>query len=138
MKNQLFALLGLGLLLTTASARAQTGTVSANIPFDFVATGQTLPAGEYTVRSVEMQGMMLSIRDSDQRPTSMVISHRCESLNRSARTKLVFHRYGSRYFLAQIWREGDRSGYELPKSNHESEVAQDYPFQNVVLAARLR
>jgi hypothetical protein len=138
MKNQLFALIGMGLLLASISASAQTVALKAKIPFNFVVTGRTIPAGEYAIQSVDKQGVMLSIRDADLRPTSMVISHRCESLNRSAQTKLVFHRYGTRYFLAQIWREGDKSGYELPKSNHETEVAQDYQSQNVVLAATLR
>ncbi len=36
MKNQLFALIGLGLLLATASAYAQTGVVKANVPFNFI------------------------------------------------------------------------------------------------------
>ena len=49
MKKQLFALLGLGLLLATASAFAQTVALKANIPFSFIVTGKTLPAGEYTI-----------------------------------------------------------------------------------------
>ena len=102
MKNQLFALIGMGLLLASISASAQTVALKAKIPFNFVVTGRTIPAGEYAIQSVDKQGVMLSIRDADLRPTSMVISHRCESLNRSAQTKLVFHRYGTRYFLAQI------------------------------------
>jgi hypothetical protein len=138
MKKQLFALFGLGLLLATASATAQTVALKANIPFNFVVTGKELPAGEYTIQPVDMQGTMLSISDSDLRPKSMVISIRCESLNRSPQTRLVFHRYGDRYFLAQIWRAGNKSGYELPKSNRETEVAQDYRVQNVGLIATLR
>ena len=43
-------------------------------------------------------------------------------------TKLVFHRYGDRYFLAQIWVAGNNSGSELPKSPREVEVAQDPGF----------
>ena len=45
MKNQLFALIGLGLLLATASAYAQTGVVKANVPFDFIVNQTELPAG---------------------------------------------------------------------------------------------
>jgi hypothetical protein len=45
MKRQLFALLGLGLLLAT-SAYAQTVNAKANVPFNFVVTAGTLPSGE--------------------------------------------------------------------------------------------
>jgi hypothetical protein len=138
MKKQLFVVLGLGLLLATASAFSQTVALNANIPFNFIVTGKTLPAGEYTIQPVDMQGKVLSIRDSDQRPKSMVISNRCHSLSASAQAKLVFHRYGDRYFLAQIWRAGDNSGYELPKSTREVEVAKDFTEQEVVLMATLR
>ena len=47
MKNQLFALIGLGLLLATASAYAQTGVVKANVPFNFIVNKTDLPAGDY-------------------------------------------------------------------------------------------
>lgn len=138
MKKQLFALLGLGLLLATASAFAQTVALKANIPFNFIVTGKTLLAGEYTIQPVDVQGRVLSIRDSDLQSKSMVISNRCESQNASARTKLVFHRYGDRYFLSQIWRAGHNSGLELPKSTREVEVAMDFTMQEVVLMAALR
>ena len=39
------------------------------------------------------------------------------------KTKLIFHRYGNRYFLAQIWSAGSSRGRELPKSAKEREQA---------------
>jgi hypothetical protein len=68
---------------------------------------------------------------------SLVLGHSCESSKTPERSKLVFHRYGDRYFLAQIWVAGYNSGRELPKSRQEVEVAQDYTLQNVVLVASL-
>ena len=56
----------------------------------------------------------------------------------SEQSKLVFHRYGDRYFLAQIWMAGSNSGQELPKSPRETEAARDYTVQEVVLVAALR
>ena len=65
----------------------------------------------------------------------------CEKLETadSKKTKLVFHRYGDQYFLAQIWTEGNNRGSELPKTEREPEVAMGYPAaQDVVVVATLR
>ena len=52
MKKQLLALVGLGLLLATVSASAQTVPLKANIPFNFIVNKAELPAGEYTLKSL--------------------------------------------------------------------------------------
>jgi len=134
MKKQLFALLGLGLLFATASAYAQTAALKANIPFNFIVTGKSLPAGEYAIRSLSTSERVLVIRGSDK-SANMVMANPCESARPSDKTKLVFHRYGDRYFLSQIWTAGNSSGAELPQSPREAEVAMDFPLQQVVLFA---
>ena len=77
-----------------------------------------------------------------QSPDNKVVKRSCRmpASQRRAQetTKLVFHRYGSQYFLAQIWTAGNDRGQELPKSGREREVAMDYPAQNVVVVATLR
>jgi hypothetical protein len=134
MKKQLFALLGLGLLFATASAYAQTAALKANIPFNFIVAGNTLPAGEYTIQSLSVNARVLTIRGADN-SANMVMANSCESARPSDNTKLVFHRYGDRYFLSQIWTAGNSSGAELPQSPRETEVAMDFPRQDVVLIA---
>ena len=37
-------------------------------------------------------------------------------------TKLIFHRYGDQYFLAQFWNLGSETGYEFPRSKAEREI----------------
>ena len=138
MKNQLFALIGLGLLLATASAYAQTGVVKANVPFNFIVNKTDLPAGEYMIQPVGLSGSAMAIQSQDRQVANLVLPHACQSTEAQTTSKLVFHRYGSQYFLAQIWTAGYEQGKELPKSSRETEVAQDYPVQNVVLAATLR
>ncbi len=102
MKKQLFALVGLGLLLATVSAYAQTGVVKANIPFNFIVDKANLPAGEYVVQSVSSSGKAVMIQSSDRKYTKMLLPNTCVSLKGAEKTKMVFHRYGDRYFLAQI------------------------------------
>ena len=138
MKNQLFALIGLGLLLATASAYAQTGVVKANVPFNFIVDKTDVPAGQYMIQSVGTTGTAVAIESSDRSLVKLVLPNACESSQAQEKSKLVFHRYGDQYFLAQIWREGDNRGSELPKSQRENEVAMDYPSQNVVVVATLR
>lgn len=138
MKKQLLVLFGLGLLLLGASASAQTVNMKVNVPFNFIVSGATLSSGEYTIQGVGTDGNAMLIRTPDNKPKSLVLARRCESLTTSAQTKLVFHRYGDRYFLAQIWMAGNNSGHELPQSRRETEVARDYTLHEVVLVAALR
>ena len=138
MKKQLFVLLGLGLLLVGASASAQTVNMKVNVPFNFIVSGGTLPSGEYTIQGLGTAGNAMSIRSADKTAKSLVLASRCESRETPERSKLVFHRYGDRYFLAQIWMAGNNAGHELPQSRRETEVARDYTVQEVVLVAALR
>jgi len=138
MKKQLFVLLGLGLLLVGASASAQTVNMKVNVPFNFIVSGGTLPNGEHTIQGLGTSGNAISIRSADKTAKSLVLASRCESLKTPERSKLVFHRYGDRYFLAQIWMAGNNAGHELPTSRRETEVARDYTLQEVVLLAALR
>ena len=138
MKNQLFALIGLGLLLATASAYAQTGVIKANVPFDFIVNKTELPAGQYRVQALAMTGVAMSIQSADSKVVKVILPLSCQTAVAQQTSKLVFHRYGSQYFLAQIWMQGNTRGQELPKSGRESEIAMDYPVQNVVVVASLR
>ncbi len=137
MKKQL-SLLGLGLLLVSALAYAETVNMKVKIPFNFVVAGANLPSGEYTVQGLGVDGNAISIRKLDKTATSLTLAIRCESSKTQEKSKLVFHRYGDRYFLAKIWMAGDNSGHEIPRSRREAEVAMDYPAQEVVLVASLR
>ena len=40
----------------------------------------------------------------------------------SSQGKVIFHRYGNKYFLSQIWPAGDTIGLECPKSRVEKDV----------------
>ena len=138
MKKQLFVLLSLGLLLSGASAYAQTVNMKVNVPFSFIVSRTALPSGQYTIQGLGTAGNAMSIRTPDNKAKSLVLARRCESLKTSEQSKLVFHRYGDRYFLAQIWMAGNNSGNELPKSPREGEFARAYALQEVVRVAELR
>jgi len=79
-------------LFPAVSALAE---VRFNVPFDFTVGKVSLPAGSY----------------SGLNPGQV-----------SEATKLIFHRYGDQYFLAQFWNLGSETGYELPRSKAEREI----------------
>ena len=135
-KLMLFAT-ALALLMTTA-ASAQTIKLTANVPFSFIVDRATLPAGDYLLESMNDQGSVLAIRDQNSKVKSLVMSNSCSTLKAVTDTKLIFHRYGNRYFLKQIWVAGNDAGHELPISPREKEVARDFSMQEVVLMAARR
>ena len=78
MKKQLLALVGLGLLLATASASAQTVPLKANVPFNFIVNKAELPAGEYTLKSLG-SGTAMLIQSADSQIAKLVLPNACES-----------------------------------------------------------
>ena len=138
MKSQMFVLIGLGLLLATASAYAQTGVVKASVPFNFIVNKTQLPAGEYKIQALGIAASAMAIQSPDGKVIKAFLPVECTSLQTPKKTKLVFHRYGAQYFLAQIWKTGNNRGQELPMSGLETEIAREHPAQSVVVVATLR
>ncbi|MGH9741627.1 MAG: hypothetical protein ACRD51_04675 [Candidatus Acidiferrum sp.] len=125
MKARILVIAAMMTLAATAStqvAQAQQAIV-VNIPFDFVAGNQVLPAGEYTVEvSGTLHTMVLFNRayslSSPFLNTNAVVANKTQT-----ESKLIFNRYGHRYFLSKIWTAGDSIGRETPKSAGERETA---------------
>src|SRR5215472_18644634 len=115
-------MLALALLAATQTVRAQE-PVLANIPFAFTVRDTALPAGEYRVDRVRDGSSVLLIRCTEGKPAIMVMTLPASSNGPQDKTKLIFHRYGNRYFLAQVWSAGSSRGRELPKSAKEKEQA---------------
>jgi hypothetical protein len=133
MKRNLVITAALALLATTA-ASAQTVNVKATVPFSFIVGRSTLPAGEYSLQTMN-NGQVLAMSNRDAKITNLALSNACESLRAASQTKLVFHRYGDRYFLSQVWTEGDNRGREIPIGEREQETAINSSMQEVVLVA---
>lgn len=112
----------LSMIVTTQVTRAQDVMV-ANIPFQFVAGNVTLPAGEYRVQKLEGKPVLL-IRCPDANASAMVIAIASQAKKTQTQSKLVFNRYGDRYFLSQVWTEGTIRGSQLLKSQREKEISQ--------------
>ena len=94
-----------------------------DIPFNFVAGGATLPAGEYAVgRSATNDGVLLLKQQDNPRASAMIPTFAAQRLEPKSKPTLVFHRYGDRYFLSQVWTAGQIRGRQLMRSASEKEI----------------
>lgn len=121
MKKQIMvALLGIAVLAaTTVTAGAQAGRrLFVHVPFDFVAGGKQLPAGDYNVRRITKESeTALLIQSADGRNTASVITN--ASGREPSRAELVFRQHGDDYFLASVSIPGTASVREVPRSKAE-------------------
>jgi len=135
MKKHAVTLLILALVALPGLVNAQTRhTIKADVPFEFVANGKTMPAGECTIEVRGDSQSILWISSGDQH--LFMLPNSTESLKPSDGTKLVFNRYGDRYFLSEISREGQSRGYQMPVGKLEKELrAQNVTRSEVTLLA---
>ena len=138
MKNQAAALLVLTLLVVPGFVNAQSRQmIKAQVPFEFIVNGNILPAGECVIEA-EASGVT-HLMVSSGGHSVFALPNATESLTVSAETKLVFHRYGDRYFLSSISRQGNNRGYALPTGKAEKELrAQKAVEGDVTLVATLQ
>ena len=116
----------IALAFSTASAYAQSTRSSAEIPFDFMVGNETLAAGRYNISNATPGGEIVKIAaaaeaNSVTRMTSKVGG----GPRRQSSGKLVFHKYGNRYFLAEIWVAGESQGQKLMKSRDEKALERE-------------
>jgi len=127
-KQLLRGLTGLSLILVLALASAVAAakpqssiSVVANIPFEFSVGSKAMPAGKYSVEAMP-SGNGLLIQSSDGKTSAIRLSNAVESTKTQSHARLVFHRYGERYFLAEVWNGSDTTGRELLRSQEEKNI----------------
>jgi hypothetical protein len=106
-------------LLGGAGANAQSFEMTATIPFGFTAGVTTMSAGTYSVERLSGSSMFL-VRG--ERGSVFLRDQGWTRAEPGKGTRLVFHRFGDRYFLRQVWFEGTK-GYALPETREERNAA---------------
>lgn len=137
MKRRILILAGIAALLAAPAVYSQLNpALLAEIPFTFEANNQTLPAGEYMVKAGPVP-TLIELDCQDCRARIFVATNAVRSSGIVGEGKLVFQRYGNRYFLRQIWTVGSDTGREVPMSKAEKELARSGgPAKTVTLAVR--
>ncbi len=140
MKKQAYTMIAMIVLVGSMgmAAKAQTGgriALIANIPFQFSIGNKSLPAGEYTVRSIsdDSSNVVLRMQSRDGKQSMMLQMSTVEGRAKES-AKLIFNRYGDHYFLAQAWVDGQKTGLEAPKSR--AERAAEREFAEITMATK--
>jgi len=134
MKSQIIK--GLTMLILVVAVAFATAVVSANgqssnavrsqVPFEFIVGNKTLPAGEYKVSSPLSNSGAVMIRSTDGENGAVRLTNSIGSNADTSQAKLVFHRYGQKYFLAEIWSGADSTGRVLLRSKQENALRREY------------
>jgi hypothetical protein len=117
-RTTLTALTALVLALAVNVAFAQSKK-QANVPFAFTVDQTSMAAGQYSI--TEVNDRVLQIRNDATKATVTIIALREESL-KPQNPRLVFHKYGDRYVLAEVWGSSSESGMEIPAGKLEQEM----------------
>ena len=115
------------LLIGAASIHAQAddqAILKATVPFDFTVANTTLPAGTYSV-SVLTPDNIVRLQGTDGHSAAFVYSTPLSIAGGTKDTRLVFQHLGSKYFLSQIWEQGNEVRREVSTGNLARELAKD-------------
>jgi len=112
------------------------GRLVTDVPFEFVAVDKMYPAGEYEVSRALHRGLIVIGKPDGSERTVLIVTQLAS--NRHEIPRLVFRRYGPRYYLSQIWCDDD-TGRQLPVGRDEKEVRSTRTEQEpMVVAVRMR
>jgi hypothetical protein len=119
-------LITIALLFTAATLFAQTTPsqrlMTVNVPFAFAVEDHSLPAGEYLVFTVTPE-RSIRIVSADGKHSAIVNTLPNYAKSPSETSRLVFHKYGNEYFLAQVWTSGQNVARNPLSSKRAMEIA---------------
>ena len=125
MKRNLIGILSLAVMIVLVSATGvyAQSIAKADVPFAFAVGSAQLPAGTYEVKSANSGSSAIMILNVQTNAGAMANAGREQG--RNTEPKLVFHRVGSQYFLAEIWRGAGSEGMIVPTSKQEKELEKE-------------
>ena len=119
----LMLVVALAFVTAVVSANGQSRKARASVPFEFVVGDKALPAGDYNVDSITTNGETLRIGNAASKQSATRLTATADGSSKNA--KLVFHRYGPRYFLAEVWTGAGAEGRQLMKSRQERAIEKE-------------
>lgn len=118
----LLGIMTLAMVTAVTTANGQSVSARANIPFAFEVSNRNMPAGAYTLNSISAGGETLRIKSDDSKNVALGLTRVADG--RAKHAQLVFHRYGQRYFLVEVWGNANE-GRELSTSSRERAIQKE-------------
>jgi hypothetical protein len=116
--------------LMTAKAQSHGNPKSKiTIPFAFSVGNKMMPAGDYLVTLPTAQVNVLRLQRRNG-PGSIILMAFSVMRQTSDDSKLVFRRYGQKYFFAQAWFDGDKAGLQALTSRAEKQLIRELAANN--------
>ena len=109
------------LAASAALAQGRPGDVLVNVPFSFVVGTHQMQPGHYLVTPATYG--ILRMYDTENSNNQLFVPVNSIQSSTLKDAKLVFHRYGDTYFLAEVWNGTSDIGKQLIKSKAEKEIA---------------
>ena len=151
MKRQMVKGLTMSILIVTVAfvtsavtANGQSQRTVTHIPFDFVVGARTLPAGDYETNSAISNGAAVMVRSTEAKTAAIRLTNSIQPNPEKTQARLIFHRYGQTYFLAEVWAGGDNPGRVLVESKQERQLRRELAavaqssYETIELVAALR
>jgi hypothetical protein len=108
----------------TGPTAAQAQAVTVNIPFDFSANDQKVPAGTYRISLQAPRYLSFVDTQSTKRQYLMLVQPTWEQ-NSKDRGRLIFRQYGDSNYLYQVWMPGQGEGRQFLRSRTEQEKVRE-------------
>lgn len=124
MKNQFRRMVmaaGVCSLVGTALLIADDTRGIAEVPFGFTIMNREMPAGTYVIEQIN-GGQVLKVHNDGTAETVLCLAAARKN-GPAGEPRLIFHRYGDRYFLAEVWFYSENSGVGLTKSRAEQALS---------------
>ena len=102
-------------------AAAQAQAVTVNIPFDFSANDQMVPAGRYHISLLAPRYLSFVDTQSTNKHYLMLVQPTGEQ-NSKDRGRVIFRRYGDSNYLYQVWMPGQGEGRQFARSRAEQKT----------------
>ena len=134
----LWMVVAIAALMSVSAIADDTIAIKANVPFDFMVGNQSVPAGEY-IFAQNGSWNMIQISSRDTRAALWVLRYPAGNNTTNLPYALVFHKYGNRHFLKQVWAGDGVIGVQLPTSRAEKEeMALRAPAKTTLVASAVR
>ena len=133
MKLRIAYVVAVATLSLVSIAQAQTSTMTVTVPFAFTAYDSAMPSGEYSVTKLNERTVSLQLKGGEK--SVLLVTDAKESLQTDGIAKMVFNRFGSNYFLAEVWGHGADSARVVRKSDGENQIARNQKQTQVAVRA---